>query len=150
MSSTTSATPRGSTGPPPYTRRVPRTYFTSESVTEGHPDKIADRISDSVVDAVLGQDPDGRVACETLVTRGLVVVAGEITTTAPVDLEATAREAIRSAGYDRPEEPFSADACTVEVVVGRQSPDISGGVSKSLERRQGSRDPLDELGAGNR
>ncbi len=123
-------------------------FFTSESVTEGHPDKIADRISDRVLDRVLEQDPEGRVACEVLVTNNVVVVAGEITTEATVDVAATAREAIRRAGYDDPDEPFSAESCSVEVLLSRQSPDIADAVSDSLESREGSTDPLDALGAG--
>ena len=90
--------------------------FTSESVTEGHPDKVADRISDAVLDAVLAQDPKGRVACETLVTTGLAVVAGEISTSAQVDLDAIARDAIRQVGYDGFDPTFAADTVRVEVV----------------------------------
>jgi S-adenosylmethionine synthetase len=123
-------------------------YFTSESVTEGHPDKIADRISDGVLDAVLTQDPHGRVACEVLVTNNIVIVAGEITTKATIDIEAAVRQAIRDIGYDDPTELFAADTCAVEVIVKRQSPDIAGGVFESLETRNGSTDPLDSLGAG--
>ena len=123
-------------------------YFTSESVTEGHPDKIADRISDGVLDAVLTQDPHGRVACEVLVTNNIVIVAGEITADANIDVEAAVRQAIREIGYDDPRELFAADTCAVEVIVKRQSPDISGGVFQSLETRNGSTDALDRLGAG--
>ena len=123
-------------------------YFTSESVTEGHPDKIADRISDGVLDAVLMQDPGGRVACEVLVTNDIVIVAGEITTTATIDVEAAVRQAIREIGYNDPTELFSADTCTVKVIVKQQSPDIAGGVFESFETRNGSVDPLDGLGAG--
>jgi S-adenosylmethionine synthetase len=123
-------------------------YFTSESVTEGHPDKIADRISDGVLDAVLSQDPAGRVACEVLVTNDIVVVAGEITTSATIDIEAAVRQAIREIGYTDPTELFAADTCIVKVIVKQQSPDIAGGVFESLETRNGSVDPLDGLGAG--
>jgi S-adenosylmethionine synthetase len=123
-------------------------FFTSESVTEGHPDKIADRISDGILDAVLEKDPDGRVACETLVTRGKVLVAGEIGSTASIDVDEVARIAIASAGYDGASGGFSADACEVVDLIGKQSPDIAGGVAESLEWRNGSRDPLDRLGAG--
>lgn len=123
-------------------------YFTSESVTEGHPDKIADRISDGVLDAVLMGDPRGRVACEVLVTNNIVIVAGEITTSTTIDIEAAVRQAIRETGYDDPQQPFAADTCAVEVIVKRQSADIAGGVFESLETRQGSDDPLDGLGAG--
>ncbi|MGZ8756309.1 MAG: methionine adenosyltransferase [Acidimicrobiia bacterium] len=123
-------------------------YFTSESVTEGHPDKIADRISDGVLDAVLSQDPAGRVACEVLVTNDIVVVAGEITTSATIDIEAAVRQAIREIGYTDPTELFAADTCIVKVIVKQQSPDIAGGVFESFETRNGSVDPLDGLGAG--
>jgi S-adenosylmethionine synthetase len=122
--------------------------FTSESVTEGHPDKVADRISDSVLDAVLAEDSQGRVACETLVTTRLVVVAGELATAAQPDLEAVAREAIRQVGYDGFDETFAADTVEVEVVAHPQSPDIAGGVVESWEHRNGSTDSLDALGAG--
>lgn len=123
-------------------------YFTSESVTEGHPDKIADRISDAVLDAVLTEDPRGRVACEVLLTNNIVIVAGEITTSATIDIEAAVRQAIRDIGYDDPTAFFSAATCAVEVIVKRQSPDIAGGVFESLETRNGSLDPMDLLGAG--
>ncbi|MDT5060104.1 MAG: S-adenosylmethionine synthetase [Acidobacteriota bacterium] len=102
--------------------------FTSESVTEGHPDKISDQISDAVLDAVLTQDSTGRVACETLVTTGLVVVAGEITTTATVDISKVARETIREIGYTRAKYGFDCDTCSVLSAVGNQSPDIAMGV----------------------
>ncbi|MCX7605893.1 MAG: methionine adenosyltransferase, partial [Bacteroidia bacterium] len=115
--------------------------FTSESVSEGHPDKVADQISDAILDAILAQDPGGRVACETLVTTGLVVLAGEITTDARVDYEEVARSVIRSIGYDRSELRFDADSCGVITTIHRQSPDIAQGVNKG----QGL-DP--DLGAG--
>jgi S-adenosylmethionine synthetase len=105
------------------------TLFTSESVTEGHPDKIADQVSDSVLDAILTQDPKGRVACETLVTTGLVVVAGEVTTNARVDYAHVAREAIRKIGYDHSDKGFDANTCAVMVTLDRQSPDIAQGVT---------------------
>ena len=105
------------------------TLFTSESVTEGHPDKIADQVSDAVLDAILSQDPRGRVACETLVTTGLVVVAGEVTTNARVDYAHVAREAIRKIGYDHSEKGFDANTCAVMVTLDRQSPDIAQGVT---------------------
>jgi S-adenosylmethionine synthetase len=126
-------------------------YFTSESVTEGHPDKVADRISDSVLDAVLARDPMGRVACETLVTKDRVIVAGETTSDAGLttaEIETVARLAIGEIGYIEPGLGFDAENAVVEVILGRQSPDISAGVSASLEAREGSVDPLDELGAG--
>lgn len=103
--------------------------FTSESVTEGHPDKIADQVSDSVLDAILSQDPKGRVACETLVTTGLVVVAGEVTTNARVDYAHVAREAIRKIGYDHSDKGFDSNTCAVMVTLDRQSPDIAQGVT---------------------
>jgi S-adenosylmethionine synthetase len=103
--------------------------FTSESVTEGHPDKISDQISDAVLDAVLTQDSIGRVACETLVTTGLVVVAGEITTTATIDISKVARETIREIGYTRAKYGFDCDTCSVLSAVGKQSPDIAMGVN---------------------
>jgi S-adenosylmethionine synthetase len=102
--------------------------FTSESVTEGHPDKIADQISDAVLDTVLEQDETGRVACETLVTTGLVVVAGEITTDAVIDFQRVARETIREIGYTRAKYGFDCDTCSVLTAVGKQSPDIAQGV----------------------
>jgi len=105
------------------------TLFTSESVTEGHPDKIADQVSDSVLDAILSQDPKARVACETLVTTGLVVVAGEVTTNARVDYSHVAREAIRKIGYDHSDKGFDANTCAVMVTLDRQSPDIAQGVT---------------------
>ena len=107
----------------------PKNYlFTSESVTEGHPDKIADQISDGVLDAVMTEDPTGRVACETLVTTGLVVVAGEITTTAHLDYTEIARQVIRDVGYTRAKFGFDADTCAIVSTVKRQSPDIAMGV----------------------
>ncbi|MET0849494.1 MAG: methionine adenosyltransferase [Candidatus Rokuibacteriota bacterium] len=102
--------------------------FTSESVTEGHPDKIADQISDAVLDAIIGQDPTGRVACETLVTTGLVVVAGEITTSCYVDIPGLARETIRQVGYTRAKFGFDCDTCGVIAAIDKQSPDIAMGV----------------------
>jgi S-adenosylmethionine synthetase len=122
--------------------------FTSESVTEGHPDKIADQISDSVLDAVLADDPNGRVACETLITTGLVVVAGEITTDTYVDIPRLAREQIRSIGYTRAKFGFDADTCGVIVALDEQSPDIAQGVDASFETQHGDDDPIDKLGAG--
>jgi S-adenosylmethionine synthetase len=111
--------------------------FTSESVTEGHPDKIADQISDAVLDAVLSEDPTGRVACETLVTTGLVVLAGEITTTAKIDFQQVARETIREIGYTRAKYGFDCDTCSVLSAVGRQSPDIAMGVDTGGAGDQG-------------
>jgi S-adenosylmethionine synthetase len=122
--------------------------FTSESVTEGHPDKMADQISDSVLDAVLADDPHGRVACETLVTTGLVVVAGEITTETYVDIPTLVRARIREIGYTRAKFGFDADTCGVIVALDDQSPDIAQGVDHSFEEQHGDVDPLDQLGAG--
>jgi S-adenosylmethionine synthetase len=122
--------------------------FTSESVTEGHPDKIADQISDSVLDAVLTDDPNGRVACETLITTGLVVVAGEITTETYVDIPRLVRERIREIGYTRAKYGFDADTCGVMVAIDEQSPDIAQGVDESFEVQHGDDDPLDRVGAG--
>ena len=107
--------------------------FTSESVTEGHPDKVADQISDAVLDAALGVDRDARVACETLVAPQLVVVAGEITTTAALEIERVARDTIRDIGYDRPELGFDADTCAVQVAVHEQSPEIARGVDRAAD-----------------
>ncbi len=111
--------------------------FTSESVTEGHPDKIADQISDAVLDAVLSEDPTGRVACETLVTTGLVVIAGEITTEARVDFSQVARETIREIGYTRAKFGFDCDTCSVLTAIDRQSPDIAMGVDTGGAGDQG-------------
>ncbi len=124
--------------------------FTSESVTEGHPDKIADQISDTVLDAILAGDPLGRVACETLVTTGLVVVAGEITTTMYVDIPRLVREKIREIGYDRAKFGFDCDTCGIIVSIDGQSPDIAQGVDEAYETRHlpGDEDPLDLVGAG--
>ncbi|HJZ60901.1 MAG TPA: methionine adenosyltransferase [Miltoncostaeaceae bacterium] len=123
--------------------------FTSESVTEGHPDKIADQISDGVLDAVLRDDPAGRVACETMVTTGQVVVAGEITTTASVDIPRVVRETVRAIGYTRAKYGFDADTCGVSVAIGKQSPDIAQGVNVAFEARSGrDDDPYDLQGAG--
>jgi S-adenosylmethionine synthetase len=124
--------------------------FTSESVTEGHPDKVADQISDGVLDAVLADDPAGRVACETLVNTGLVVVSGEITTSTYVDIQEIARETIRSIGYTDADLGFSADSCAVLNAIDKQSPDIAQGVDNAYERRSDSsdHDELDIAGAG--
>ena len=107
--------------------------FTSESVTEGHPDKIADQISDGVLDAVLRDDPTGRVACETLVNTGLVVVSGEISTTTYVDIQEIARETIRKIGYTDADLGFSADSCAVINAIDKQSPDIAQGVDSAAD-----------------
>jgi len=122
--------------------------FTSESVTEGHPDKMADQISDSVLDAVLTGDSEGRVACETLITTGLVVVAGEITTDIYVDIPSLVRSKIREIGYTRAKFGFDAETCGVTVAIDEQSPDIAQGVNASYENQRGDSDPLDQVGAG--
>src|SRR5687767_1038034 len=111
--------------------------FTSESVTEGHPDKICDQISDGVLDAVLHDDPGGRVACETLVNTGLVVVSGEITTETYVDIPTIARETIKKIGYDRAKYGFDAETCAVITAIDEQSPDIAQGVDTAYESRTG-------------
>jgi S-adenosylmethionine synthetase len=124
--------------------------FTSESVTEGHPDKIADQVSDTILDAVLGEDPLGRVACETLITTGLVVVAGEITTEVYVDIPRLVRRKVREIGYDRAKYGFDAETCGVMVAIDEQSPDIAQGIDTSYEVQHdpGDDDPLDLVGAG--
>ena len=124
--------------------------FTSESVTEGHPDKVADQVSDSILDAILAEDPTGRVACETLVTTGLAVVSGEITTSTYIDIPRIVRERIREIGYDRAKYGFDAETCGVIVAVDGQSPDIAQGVDDSYDSRHlpGDDDPLDRVGAG--
>jgi S-adenosylmethionine synthetase len=124
--------------------------FTSESVTEGHPDKVADQVSDSVLDAVLADDPAGRVACETLVTTGLVVVAGEITTSTYVDIPRLVRERIAQIGYTRAKYGFDAETCGIVVALDEQSPDIAQGVDTAFEVQHdpGDDDPLDRVGAG--
>src|SRR4051812_12717864 len=124
--------------------------FTSESVTEGHPDKIADQISDGVLDAVLRDDPMGRVACETLVNTGLVVISGEISTEIYVDIQEIARETIRRIGYTDAELGFSADSCAVLNAIDKQSSDIAQGVDQAYEKRTDASDDdeLDIAGAG--
>ena len=124
--------------------------FTSESVTEGHPDKLADQVSDAVLDAILAEDPTGRVACETLATTGLVVVAGEITTSAYVDIAKLVRQTVCDIGYDRESYGFDGNTCGVVVSIDEQSPDISVGVTNALEVRTGTsgEDILNAQGAG--
>ncbi len=125
-----------------------RYLFTSESVTEGHPDKLADQISDAVLDSILADDPDGRVACETLLTTGLVLVAGEISTKIYVDVPRVVRETVTGIGYTDAKSGIDGATCGVVVAIQEQSPDIAMGVDKALEARDGASDPLDELGAG--
>ncbi len=124
-----------------------RQLFTSESVTEGHPDKVCDIISDSILDELLRQDPLSRVACETFCTTGLVAIMGEITTHAYVDLQKVVREAVREIGYTRAKFGFDCDSCAVISSIHEQSPDIAMGVDRSLEAKEGSGDGLD-IGAG--
>lgn len=125
-----------------------RHLFTSESVSEGHPDKIADQISDAILDAILEQDPDARVAVETSVTTGLVLVFGEVSTTAYVNIQQIVRDTIREIGYTDGQYGFDADNCAVITAIDEQSPDIAQGVDDSLETRGGNVDPLDKIGAG--
>lgn len=126
-----------------------RRLFTSESVTEGHPDKIADAISDAVLDSLLAQDPHSRVACETLITTGQVHVAGEVTTNGFADVMNLVRETVLEIGYDHSEKGFDGNSCGISVSIGSQSQDIAMGVDKALENRQSnSTDPLDLQGAG--
>jgi S-adenosylmethionine synthetase len=126
-----------------------RYLFTSESVTEGHPDKLADQISDAVLDAILAEDPEGRVACETLVTTGVVLVAGEITTTTYVEIPKVVRETVTSIGYTDAKYGIDGDTCGVVVAIQPQSADIALGVDKSFEvKEEGARDLFDQTGAG--
>jgi S-adenosylmethionine synthetase len=122
--------------------------FTSESVTEGHPDKLADQLSDAVLDAILEVDPEGRVACETLVTTGLVVVAGEITTSEYIDIPSVVRQTVLEIGYTDAKFGLDGETCGVVTSIQEQSVDIARGVNDPLEHREGSHDDLDSLGAG--
>jgi S-adenosylmethionine synthetase len=122
--------------------------FTSESVTEGHPDKLADQVSDAILDEILADDPLARVACETLLTTGLVVVAGEISTSTYVDIPAVVRRTVTGVGYTSSKIGFDGETCGVSVAIQEQSPDISTGVDVSFEQRHGDPDPLDAQGAG--
>jgi S-adenosylmethionine synthetase len=123
--------------------------FTSESVTEGHPDKICDHISDSILDAMLAEDPHSRVAVETMVTTGIVHVAGEVTTSSYVDIPRIVRDTVLRIGYDSSTKGFDGNSCGVEISIGSQSPDIAQGVDEAYERRaEGGADPLDAQGAG--
>lgn len=129
-----------------YSRRL----FTSESVTEGHPDKVCDQISDSILDAILKNDPNARVACETAVNTGLVLVTGEITTTTYVDIPSIVRETVRKIGYNRAKYGFDAETCAVLTSIDEQSPDIAQGVNQALEAREGhmSDEQIEDIGAG--
>ncbi len=127
-----------------------RHLFTSESVTEGHPDKICDQISDAILDAILKEDPNARVACETSVTTGLVLVAGEITTTTYVDIPKIVRDTIKEIGYTRAKYGFDAETCAVITSIDEQSPDIAAGVDTALEAREGTmtEEEIEAIGAG--
>ena len=127
--------------------KLNKKLFTSESVTEGHPDKISDKISDAILDEMLRQDPMSRVACETFCTTGLVCVMGEVTTRADVDVQRIVRDTVREIGYDRAKYGFDCDSCAVIISLHEQSPDIAMGVNKSLEAKNGESDGLD-IGAG--
>ena len=123
-------------------------FFTSESVTEGHPDKVCDQISDAILDAMLAQDPQSRVACETICTTGMALVMGEITTKANVDIPAVVRKAICDTGFDSPEAGFDGNTCAVLTTIDKQSADIDMGVSRSLELKNGEEDAYNLHGAG--
>ncbi|MBP5657269.1 MAG: methionine adenosyltransferase, partial [Clostridia bacterium] len=123
-------------------------FFTSESVTEGHPDKICDQISDSVLDAIIAKDPTARVACETSCTTGLVLVMGEITTSSYVDIPAIVRNTIAEIGYDSSEKGFDAATCGIITAIDEQSADIALGVDKSLESKEGELKDKYDTGAG--
>ncbi len=125
-----------------------RKFFTSESVTEGHPDKVCDAISDAILDEILSKDPDARVACETVTTTGLVLVTGEITTKCYVDIPKVVRRTVEEIGYTRAKYGFDADTCAVLTSINEQSPDIALGVDKSLEHKTSGEDEFDKIGAG--
>ena len=125
-----------------------RRLFTSESVTEGHPDKMCDQISDSILDAILAKDPNARVACETCTTTGLVMVMGEISTNCYVDIPKVVRETVREIGYDRAKYGFDCDTCSVMTTIDEQSADIAMGVDEALEARKGEKDEVEAIGAG--
>jgi len=128
---------------------MPKRIFTSESVTEGHPDKVCDQIADAVLDAVLRQDEQARVACEAVSTTGMVLVMGEITTSCYVDIPKVARHIVKGIGYDRPEYGFDGHSCAILTAIDEQSPDIAMGVNRSIEcREEGSFDAADLIGAG--
>src|SRR5581483_5616586 len=127
---------------------LPSVLFTSESVTEGHPDKMCDQISDGVLEALLEKDPNSRVACETATTTGMVLVFGEVTTETWVDVPKIVRDSVQEIGYTRGKYGFDADTCNVLVSLKSQSPDIAIGVEVSDEARHGDEDILDKTGAG--
>ena len=122
--------------------------FTSESVTEGHPDKLCDQVSDGVLDAILSQDPNAHVACETCATTGMVMVMGEISTTARVDVPSIVRETVKKIGYDGSGNSFDYKTCAVLTAIDEQSPDIAMGVNNAVENREGGKDAYDLIGAG--
>ena len=122
--------------------------FTSESVTEGHPDKVCDQISDAILDAIIEQDPYARVACETSVTTGMVLVAGEITTNCYVDIPHIVRETVKEIGYTRAKYGFDGETCAVLTSINEQSPDIAMGVDAALEHKQNGEDEYNKIGAG--
>ncbi len=128
--------------------KSPKYLFTSESVTEGHPDKLCDQISDAVVDACLEQDPQSRVACETAAKTGFVMLLGEVTTKAVINYDELAREVIKDIGYDNTDKGFDYDTCGVLVAICKQSPDIDMGVSKAKEAKEGKMDDIEAIGAG--
>ncbi|MBQ4332846.1 MAG: methionine adenosyltransferase, partial [Clostridia bacterium] len=123
-------------------------YFSSESVTEGHPDKVCDQISDAVLDAILAQDPNAHVACETACTTGMVMVMGEITTSCYVDIPSIARSVVKDIGYNGEEGNFDSATCAVMTAIDEQSPDIAMGVNEAIESRESSEDVYDRIGAG--
>ena len=125
-----------------------RHFFSSESVTEGHPDKVCDQISDAVLDAILAQDPNAHVACETACTTGMVLVMGEITTSATVDIPSIARSVVKEIGYNGEEGNFDSATCAVMTAIDEQSPDIAMGVNEAIESRDNSQDAYDKVGAG--
>jgi S-adenosylmethionine synthetase len=127
---------------------IDRFTFTSESVTEGHPDKMCDQISDAVLDAIFDEDPQSRVACESMATTGVVFVAGEISTTAHIDIQRVVRDTVRGIGYDRESYGFDGNTCAVIHQIDGQSPDIAMGVDKAAEIKEGAGDLWDEIGAG--
>ncbi len=129
-------------------KRMKRTLFTSESVTEGHPDKLCDQISDAILDEILTQDPAAHVACETVAVKDFLLIMGEISSFAKVDIPSVAREVIRDVGYTEKLGGFDADTCEILLKINRQSPDIAMGVNCALEAREGIGDPYDQIGAG--
>jgi len=127
---------------------MPTRVFTSESVTEGHPDKVCDQISDAILDSILSEDKDARVACETVATTGMVLVMGEITTKCYVDIPSIVRDTVKKIGYDKPEYGFDGNSCAVLCSIDEQSPDIALGVDASYEYKEGTGDAADRIGAG--